>query len=89
MPLSLLLNVESKLDSIDPHYRALPISRDISDRGREKRKKKKKKEKKEKEKTRDGDFTLYFDWPSRNKAIQVLRENGVVSGGGSLKVKRD
>lgn len=87
MPLSLLLNVESKLDSIDPHYRALPISRDISDRGREKRKKKRRRKKKRK--TRDGDFTLYFDWPSRNKAIQVLRENGVVSGGGSLKVKRD
>lgn len=87
MPLSLLLNVESKLDSIDSHYRALPISRDISDRGREKRKKKRRRKKKRK--TRDGDFTLYFDWPSRNKAIQVLRENGVVSGGGSLKVKRD
>lgn len=86
MPLSLLLNVESKLDSIDPH-RATHFSRS---REREtKKKRRRKKEKKEKEKTRDGDFTLYFDWPSRNKAIQVLRENGVVSGGGSLKVKRD
>lgn len=88
MPLSLLLNVESKLDSIDPHYRATHFSRYFRSRERE-TKKKEEERKKGKGKTRDGDFTLYFDWPSRNKAIQVLRENGVVSGGGSLKVKRD